>query len=72
MKFEYCECGCKGYECGNYWIFWDLKKSYHVHHGHGWIAPKLATCTSMEEAKDVAKAHLKNKINEELKQLLEE
>lgn len=58
LNFNYCECGCHGYEAsvGNLhlWIFWDLKESYHLHRGHGWVSPKIKTCSSMEEAVELA------------------
>jgi len=54
LDFNYCECGCKGYEASaghlHFWIYWDLAESYHLHRGHGWASPKIKTCSSMEEA----------------------
>ncbi len=74
MKFEYCECGCKGYEANAgqlyFWIYWDLKKSYHLHEGHGWTSPKVGTYPSFKaadaKATDLAKAALK-KMKKDLK-----
>lgn len=57
LNFEYCECGCHCYvaEFGSrcFTIFWDLKKSYRLFHGHGFGA-LIKDCTSMEQAEKIA------------------
>ena len=54
LKFEYCECGCKGYSggisCNNFWIYWDLKNTYTLNEGHGWIGLLIGKYSSYEDA----------------------
>lgn len=66
LKFEYCECGCKGWAASagslHYWItdhgYVDGKKGYAVHNGHGWISPAIAGgLKSYEEATKAANKH---------------
>ena len=60
MKFQYCECGCKGYSNtstkDSYWIYWDLKNTYYAVRGHGFVgrlgnSQDLGKFKTLEEAK---------------------
>lgn len=54
LKFEYCECGCKGYSGGSkgmyYWIYWDLEESYSLFEGHGYIGRPMGVFHTYEAA----------------------
>lgn len=77
MRFEYCECGCKGYlaRAGNeyYWIYWELnkkvRKPFHLYKGHGYMSPKIGSYPSMADAKLEAVNRAKNTLNEMMQAL---
>lgn len=54
LKFEYCECGCKGYEAGtrgnSFWIYWDLKNTFTLNNGHSWAGTLIKKFSSYGEA----------------------
>jgi hypothetical protein len=54
LSFDYCECGCKGYEASagseHFWIFWDLKSTFTLNKGHGWTGTLLGKFATMKEA----------------------
>ena len=59
VVFSYCECGCKGsdwtYEVvggrrRSFWLYNDLRGSYHLHYGHGHSGTKIGTYASNQEA----------------------
>lgn len=59
LDFEYCECGCHGHEASpgmnvHYWIFNDLKGTYRLHRGHGWMSPVISTHKSFKDAEKAA------------------
>lgn len=58
LSFNYCECGCKGYEASagklHFWIYWDLGTKFYLNEGHGSLGRRLGVYGSMEEAKKVA------------------
>ncbi len=68
LKFEYCECGCKGYSGGtgdnSFWIFWDLKEKFTLIAGHGCCGVKIDDFVSyqaaVKEATKLFKQNLKN------------
>ena len=73
LRWKYCECGCHGHEVGakglQLWLFNDLKGSFFLHEGHGFISQRLGVFSSFEEADNAAAAiaetrieHLKMKI----------
>ena len=72
MKFEYCECGCKGWEASagslHYWItdhgIVNGKRGYVVHNGHGWMSPVVAgPLASYSESVDAANKHARAEFN---------
>lgn len=73
LKFEYCECGCKGYSAEGfpYWIFWDLKDKYYLHLGHGISSMKVGVYSSLKQAEGRA-TELANKTLDKLKKALED
>ncbi len=62
LKFDYCECGCKGYEASigdrEYWIYWALKctdpKPYFLRLGHGFSGRDLGRFDTYELAQEAA------------------
>jgi hypothetical protein len=50
LKFNYCECGCHGFESKltGFWIA--INDSTQLHKGHGWTSPKLVEFESFEKA----------------------
>lgn len=55
LDFNYCECGCKGYEASagklHFWIYWDLGTNFYLNEGHGSLGNRLGVFKTMEEAK---------------------
>ena len=47
-KWEYCECGCKGYACGDLWCYDDLKGISVLFNGHAFRGKKLGEFTYAE------------------------
>ncbi len=65
LNWEYCECGCHGYELVGAPIHrWCLlvldgrDKPYFLHEGHGYIGRKMGQYSTMKEADDVVVAEL--------------
>jgi len=56
MKFNYCECGCKGYASPTHWIFWDLVGKFDAYRGHGATGIRLKTCATMDAAEQECNA----------------
>lgn len=64
LIFEYCECGCKGYQASaagqHYWIFWDLRGRtktggpYFLRRGHSWSGTPMGSFPSQEAAEKAA------------------
>ncbi len=67
LKFEYCECGCKGHEATkkgiNYWIYQTLQdgpKQVILFLGHGFaFGQQLSKHDTFLEAKEAANDHYK-------------
>lgn len=68
LNFEYCECGCHGFEATkkglSYWIYMQLsvssksgKELFHLYRGHGWLGEKLSVHETYEMAKAAAANH---------------
>lgn len=62
LKWEYCECGCKGSMCGNYWIYDTLKGKIYLQNGHGFMSGSVGEYTSMKEINDVVRALIRAQI----------
>lgn len=75
LNFEYCECGCHGFElsvAGQYfWVFDDLKGSFHVHSGHSSCTKRLGSFKSWNAVHSYVRKQLK-KAADELKEALED
>jgi len=66
LSWEYCECGCKGYDVWlgalYYWLFWDLhekKKLFYLHTGHGGHGEHLGKYSSFDAADRAVRKHAK-------------
>lgn len=80
MKFEYCECGCRGYfaDLGpvGFWIYWDIRpekqkgKPFQLHEGHGFSSPKIGTYASMADARLEAAQKAKKVLSEMQRKLV--
>lgn len=61
LNFEYCECGCKSYTATlkglSYTIYWDLKDSFYLYSGHGFLGTKLGTFYTYEKTIKAAQEH---------------
>lgn len=66
--FEYCECGCHGHQWRDFWLFNDLKGTFYLHQGHGWLSPLIGKFKSFKEAE----SHAFGIARKEAKQILEE
>jgi hypothetical protein len=71
-KWEYCECGCKGYFVNNtgLWYYWDLRtneKTLFI--GHGFIGKNLGTFMTTEQVDNEGVLHILREI-EKLKSAL--
>lgn len=67
LKFEYCECGCKGSTWSarslDLWLYWDLlKNSWTLHRGHGWLSPEVGSYASRDKAIDAARQLISKEI----------
>jgi hypothetical protein len=58
LDFEYCECGCHGFEASagavHFWIYWDLDEhftGFKLHQGHGWTSPRIGSFPTLGKAK---------------------
>lgn len=64
LRFEYCECGCKGsaskiegFDAGwgpHFWIYDDLKGNHELYRGHGRYGAHLGTFKDYKKAYDKA------------------
>lgn len=68
IQWEYCECGCHGYELrlgpAYYWMFCDLDRGssseqFHLNTGHSARGEHMGSYSSFEAADRVAREHAK-------------
>lgn len=66
LNWEYCECGCKGYEISfgtvHYWLFWDIRgnNKYHLRKGHGFVmSDPIGVYESFDDADRATREHVK-------------
>lgn len=65
LKFDYCECGCKGYSASkkimgetlHYWIYWDLGTRYILRQGHGSLGRDMGVFDTYDKAIKDAETH---------------
>lgn len=78
LEFEYCECGCHGFESDTtgFWIETNEKKWQGLSKGHGWMSPKIGVFDSFEKAAEHATelakpmlVEMEEKINELRRQI---
>lgn len=71
VKWEYCECGCKGSQCSDYWMHNDLKGQFYLFDGHGFMGERIGIFKS-QKALDEAVIPLLRKKIKSLKDLIGE
>jgi hypothetical protein len=68
ILWNYCECGCKGSEVSigayYFWLYNDIKGSYHLHQGHSQYSPKIGQYNKMSEATSTVKKIMVNNLKE--------